>query len=233
VGQPDGWTLLKVADPGQTLALPCKRPLGQTGSGGRNQHRPLAKQNRPAARAPPAGVAAGCKPNSVPPASRPAGRPFLCGGHRCPPRPAPGVAAVGRPATYPWIVPRRRTDAGVGAPGRGCPLFGLAAGGVCHRRPCRHGRGALLPHLFTLAGRSGELGAGSGELEAVRHRPPTLASRLTTPHSPLAVSSLLHFPSGGLTRPPWRYQAPCPAQFGLSSPGCPGAAAAPAATAVA
>ena len=30
------------------------------------------------------------------------------------------------------------------------PLFGLAPGGVYHRRQCCHRRGALLPHLFTL-----------------------------------------------------------------------------------
>jgi len=31
------------------------------------------------------------------------------------------------------------------------PLFGFAPGGVCLAKPCCQGRGALLPHLFTLA----------------------------------------------------------------------------------
>jgi len=32
------------------------------------------------------------------------------------------------------------------------PLFGLAPGGVYRAAACCHPRGALLPHLFTLAG---------------------------------------------------------------------------------
>jgi len=41
-------------------------------------------------------------------------------------------------------------------PGRGAghtmaSLFGLASGGVCPAAECCHPRGALLPHLFTLA----------------------------------------------------------------------------------
>ncbi len=37
------------------------------------------------------------------------------------------------------------------------PLFGLAPGGVYLATPCHHACGALLPHRFTLTGRSGGL----------------------------------------------------------------------------
>jgi len=37
-------------------------------------------------------------------------------------------------------------------------LFGLAPGGVCRAVACCHGRGALLPHLFTLTGGLPRLG---------------------------------------------------------------------------
>jgi len=49
-------------------------------------------------------------------------------------------------ATYPGTVRTTRD----GEPS--VPLFGLAPGGVYRAAECYHRRGALLPHLFTLAG---------------------------------------------------------------------------------
>ena len=69
-------------------------------------------------------------------------------------------------------------------------LFGLAPGGVCHRRACCQPRGALLPHHFTLACDS-----------------PKRA------HRRFAFCCTFR----GLA-PPRRYLAPCPVEPGLSSP---------------
>ncbi len=55
-------------------------------------------------------------------------------------------------------------------------LFGLAPGGVCHASPCYQGRGALLPHRFTLAGPRGfrreSLGGLLSVALSVGSRPP-------------------------------------------------------------
>ena len=82
------------------------------------------------------------------------------------------------------------------AAGRGtwplAPLFGLAPGGVYRAAACCHRRGALLPHLFTLAARPG----GNPRLRVRR------------------------FVFCGTFRglaPPRRYLAPCPMEPGLSS----------------
>src|SRR5258708_39383678 len=72
------------------------------------------------------------KPVSVPPV---AGRrqPFLLAGDLSP-----------APATYPEVVTERAAPP---------PLFGLAPHGVCPAGSHYCGRGALLPHLFTLTRR--------------------------------------------------------------------------------
>ena len=70
------------------------------------------------------------------------------------------------------------------------PLFGLAPGGVCLASPVTRGTGALLPHRFTLTWYPNNcLGAG----------------RYTFCCTFLRVATTS------------RYEAPCPAVFGLSS----------------
>src|SRR5580700_5460983 len=90
-----------------------------------------------------------------------------------------------------------------------CCRWGLP----CQR--CHHRRGALLPHHFTLTEEylerrrwrveSGK--KGSSLLSTFT----SLLSRYSS-----AVSFCCTFRR---ITPPWRYQAPCPVQFGLSSPG--------------
>ncbi len=52
------------------------------------------------------------------------------------------------------------------------PLFGLAPGGVYRAAACCHPRGALLPHLFTLAGARRRLGGMFSVALSVGSRPP-------------------------------------------------------------
>ena len=52
------------------------------------------------------------------------------------------------------------------------PLFGLAPGGVYRAAACCHPRGALLPHLFTLAGALRRLGGLFSVALSVGSRPP-------------------------------------------------------------
>ena len=84
-----------------------------------------------------------CKPGSVRARhERPdAGRPFLWDAHRCAPRATnPGDGTGMSPRTTGEPVPPA-------APIRSCSRWGLPC------RPCCQGRGALLPHRFTLARR--------------------------------------------------------------------------------
>ena len=57
-------------------------------------------------------------------------------------------------------------------PGPRVPLFGLAPGGVYRAAACCHRRGALLPHLFTLAARSRGVGGLFSVALSVGSRPP-------------------------------------------------------------
>ncbi len=52
------------------------------------------------------------------------------------------------------------------------PLFGLAPGGVYRAANCYQSRGALLPHLFTLAGARRRLGGLFSVALSVGSRPP-------------------------------------------------------------
>jgi len=71
------------------------------------------------------------------------------------------------PATYPG------TPAGRGLrPRPRAPLFGLAPGGVYRAAACCHRRGALLPHLFTLAARARGVGGLFSVALSVGSRPP-------------------------------------------------------------
>ncbi len=71
------------------------------------------------------------------------------------------------------------------------PLFGLAPGGVYHAAECYHPRGALLPHLFTLAGAPG--------------------------HRQVALRRCVFCGTFHGLSPSRRYLAPCPMEPGLSS----------------
>jgi len=99
----------------------------------------------------------------------------------------------------------------------------------CHG--CRHPRGALLPHHFTLTWAVGsrQSAVGSEDGDSVL----LLTAHCRLPTTP-AVYFLWHFPSDspGLPRtsPPRRYRASCPVQFGLSSPACASATATATAT---
>ena len=93
---------------------------------------------------------------------------------------------------------RRSPAASSGLPGSGAghaiaPLFGLAPCGVCRAIPVARDAGGLLPHRFTLA-RTG-----------------------ASPRRPLAVCSLLHFPSG---HPAWALPSalPCGVRTFLRGP---------------
>jgi hypothetical protein len=95
-----------------------------------------------------------------------AGRPFLWDAHCCAPHATNPGDRAGMPLrhsrAFPWLPPA--------APIRSCSRWGLPC------RPCCQGRGALLPHRFTLAVRPAE-------------------ARVT------AVCSLWHFPWGRPRRP--------------------------------
>jgi hypothetical protein len=129
-----------------------------------------------------------CKPGSVRPGTAPwndpeAGRPFLWDAHRCAPRAIyPGDGAEMPPLRRCRVSPNLPPA----APSRSCSRWGLPC------RPRCRGRGALLPHRFTLA-RGGSC----------------LLAR--------AVCFLWHFPWGRPRRPlagtvfPWSPDFPPPA----------------------
>src|SRR5678816_759706 len=77
------------------------------------------------------------------------------------------------------------------------PLFGLAPRGVCRTARVAAGRGALLPHRFTLADRRAAAARGGTRRRAGRR------SALCCTFRPVTG--------------PGRYPARCPAEFGLSS----------------
>jgi len=74
--------------------------------------------------------------------------------------------------------PTRAADAGTSVVANVPLLFGFASGGVCPAAAHCWGRGALLPHLFTLAAahRGGlfsvALSLGSPQPDVIRHRLP-------------------------------------------------------------
>jgi len=89
------------------------------------------------------GCQTACKPGSVRPCTAGPGRPFLWDAHRCAPHATnPGYGA-GTPLRHAHGIP----CAPPVPPIRSCSRWGLPC------RPCCQGRGALLPHRFTLAGR--------------------------------------------------------------------------------
>jgi len=104
-----------------------------------------------------------CKPGSVPPDAKSAGR----GGHSS----GPAVAdRFSRPTRVPQAGDSPTRLHGRGTPIRSCSWRGLPC------RPCHQERGALLPHPFTLTGRNGRWFAFCGAIPGVapggRYPPP-------------------------------------------------------------
>ena len=129
-------------------------------------------------------------------------------------------------ATYPRTGPARPRPHRLFAPGQGCPHIWSCCRWGLPCRGCRHPRGALLPHRFTLTGvvGSGQWAAG-GNSEVREDTSSGFPAHcpLSTAHRPGGLFSVaLSVGFVGRCRPPsppGRYPAPCPAQFGLSSRG--------------
>ncbi len=82
------------------------------------------------------------------------------------------------------------------------PLFGFAPSGVCLAKPCCQSRGALLPHLFTLAARtwrfvSVALSLGLPPPDVIRHFYP-VEPGLSSPARLSTLAEAAIRPTGGL-----------------------------------
>ncbi len=140
-------------------------------------------------------------------------RPFLCGVCRHTPQAFPIHANRNCFATYPRIVPLKLPCAGVAPRAEAVRIFGLAAGGVCHAGDVTIA--AVRSYRTISPLRRLRLERRGGKIE----RASLLHSLLSLHSSSGAASAVSFCCTFRRLAPPWRYQAPCPAQFGLSSPG--------------